>query len=114
MALILNHTFTDNGNITLDWRSHRSESPNIGTIAAYGTFGSGTVAATVSFDGGTTYMDLKNLAGTPAAISFTSNGYDNFQVMAGQNPISSQQVKIKLTLTGAATPSITVRAFDMV
>lgn len=106
MSLILNQVLrTNNSEAVFNWRSHRGISPNMGTIAAYGDFSGGTIAASVSFDGGIVYLPLQKITGTD--IIFTASGYDNFQLMSGQ------QVMIKLALTGAATPSITILAFDM-
>lgn len=111
MSLILNQVLTANGTAIFDWRSHRGATPNMGTFAAYGTFGGGTVTLTVSFDGGVTYLPLQRIIGT--AIIYTQDGYDNFQLMSSQNPIATEGIKIKATLTGATTPSITMRAYDM-
>lgn len=112
MALIKDQVLTANGDVIFDWRSHRGATPNMGTIAAYGSaFGSGTVTVTVSFDGGTTYMALKDIGGT--SITFTANGYANFQINGGQNPILTEQIKIKATLAGSTNPTVSVRAYDM-
>ena len=112
MALIVNETFTADGTFDFDWRSYRKESDNIGTITAVGAFGGGTLDVTVSFDGGTNFVNLKNSQDT--AISFaTTSDYDNFPLNAGNNPISSEQVIIRLTLSGATSPNLNVRVLDI-
>ena len=58
-----------------------------------GTFGSGTINVELSDNGGTTWIAL----GSPAI--FTSAGWVAFQA-----PLNSQ---VRLTLTGATSPSIT-------
>lgn len=62
------------------------------TVACSGTFGSGTMTAEISLDGGTTFVTL----GTDATK--TSN--------AAFNLVNLPDCYIRWTLTGATTPSI--------
>jgi hypothetical protein len=51
------------------------------TVQVTGTFGTTTVTLTGSMDD-TTYATLNDTAGTPAALSFTANGYKHVQELA--------------------------------
>lgn len=64
-----------------------------GTFAGYGTFGGGTLALEVSYDGGVTWFD----AGTETTL--TADGHGNFDLPAG--------ILLRGTLSGATTPSVT-------
>lgn len=105
MARILNTTVAANGNTDIDWRPLRKEAPNRATLSVFGTFGSGTVALQYSPNGGTTYINVPDQVGN--AISFSTNGITNFEIYANGDPISGQQCKLRLALTGATSPSVT-------
>lgn len=89
---------------------HRRRDANywVGTILAYGSFSSGTITWSLSPDGGTTKIPLKDLSGT--TITTTAN--DNFNVTLGNPSANSQTLSIYATLAGAGTPSITINLYD--
>lgn len=78
----------------------------LATIFAQGTWGSGTIAWKVSFDGGTTLMDLKDTSGV--SVSMTAN--DNVNVYLGHS--TTYPIKIYAVLSGATNPSLLVGVFD--
>lgn len=63
-----------------------------GTLIAYGTFGSGTVALQFSPDNGNTWID--------AGVSLTADGHGAFDLPAG--------VSLRANLSGASSPSVNV------
>lgn len=65
-------------------------------FTAYGTFGGGTCKLQMSPDGGTTWVDVTNDAGT--AVSLTSAGLVQFHLSAG--------VKIKANLASSTGASL--------
>lgn len=105
MANILRETVSADGNSTaVTWESRRKDTPNRGTVWAYGTFGGGTASLEASPDGGTTWVAILDQSGT--AITFTANGVVNFELYADQDPIAANKTKIRLTLAGATAPTL--------
>lgn len=79
------------------------------TISIYGTWSSGTATIQMSVDGGTTKVDLEATVGT--AFSATANKIFNLSetVMRGDN---TTPVILYATLSGAGSPSLTVKVDD--
>lgn len=70
-----------------------------------GTIGSGTVTFQVSFDGGSTWLSVRDSSGT--AISFTATGvYGGFRASQGE--------MIRAVLTGSTSPTLTVELREVV
>jgi hypothetical protein len=113
MALIYENTSTANGNSDeITWKPHRKEMPLRGTFFAYGTFDTSTVALQVSPDGGTTFIAATDVLGN--AISFTANGYANFELYGNGDPIDADQVKLRVnTSSVGGSTSVTARIFDI-
>lgn len=89
MAFLSTWTFAADGNGTAFVLTHRSPFE----MVCYGTFGSGTVTAQFSPDGGTTWIDV-------AGVSVAANG----KVVLGGAPGDS----FRPVLTGSSSPSLTV------
>lgn len=108
MANILDTTVSADGNTDRDWKSLRKGTPNRATVAVFGgggnNFGSGTVTLQASFDGGTTFIDVPDQAGT--AITFTANGMTNFELYADSDPIAGGRTEIRLALAGSTAPTL--------
>lgn len=87
----------------------RSLTEWVATINAYGTFGSGTLSYSLSTDGGTTKVALKDPS-TGSAYSTTSADAINLNLGVanhlGREPI------IYVVLSGATNPSITIDVMD--
>ena len=115
MALIFNTTVTGDANTDISWKPHRKEIALRGTIFVYGgggnDFGNGTVTLQASPDGGTTFMDVTDQGGT--AVTFGANGISNFELYANADPISGNQVQIRLALAGSTSPTIIYKVFDI-
>jgi len=69
------------------------------TVAAWGTFGGGTLTMEMSPDGGTTWIALDPSGST--VNTFTANGVGNFQI--------NIDCLVRATLSGATTPSVNVK-----
>lgn len=113
MAKIYNPTLTESGNAILNLKNHRG-TRNIYTVHIYGNFGGGTVtvftnpAGSVSAAAGTT-NDIALLDTLGVAISRTVKSSFDFECNSDpQNPIA-----LKFILTGATTPSLTIRVDDV-
>lgn len=79
------------------------------TILAYGTFGGGTIAFYLSPDGGTTKIPLTpSMGGT--AISLTANGMG--VITTGHPSSNTDTLTMWATITGATSPSVTVKCYD--
>lgn len=108
MARILDTTVSADGNTDETWASNRSETPNRGTIYVFGgggdDFDFGVVSVNVSPDGGTTFMAMLDQSGT--AITFSADGFINFELYASNDPILAKRTVIRLTLAGATTPTV--------
>ena len=66
-------------------------------VAAFGTFGGGSLAFELSYDGGATWFTATNNLGDPATI--TANGALNIEVGTAN---------LRLTLSGATAPNINI------
>jgi hypothetical protein len=108
MARVLDTTVSADGNTDISWKPARKETPNRATVWVYGgggnDFGSGTVTLQGSPDGGTTFIDIPDQAGT--AITFTADGVTNFELYGNADPVSSEVVQIRLALAGSTSPTI--------
>lgn len=118
MALIIDGTLTADGDLTdaegndtFTWKPIRKEAPLRGTIFVYGDFGSGTLTANVSPDGGTTFIAIPDATGADTA--FTSDGVVNFELYGSGDPIKENSVKLQFTLAGSTDPDLNVRVFDI-
>lgn len=107
---ILNQTVTADGDVVFDWKNTDKGDISKGTAFVYGTFGSGTATFTVSPDGGTTYVPLKDVFGN--AIAPTAAGMFNFELCADEAISLSDNIKIKISLSGATTPSLSYTVFN--
>ena len=74
------------------------------TVQAMGTFGTTTVTLQGSMDD-VTYVTLNDTAGTPAALSFTANGYKHVQELAAY---------LKPGLSGGSGTALTVKVLCQV
>lgn len=72
-------------------------SGGIGSVAAWGTFGGGTVALQMSPDNGTTWMNVDRTSDT--YVTYTAPGNGDFQIGL---------CLLRFNLTGATTPSVWV------
>lgn len=66
---------------------------------AYGTFGGGTAAVQISFDGGNNFISFLDQSGNP--VSLTSNGY-----YAANMPTPALY---RINLSGSTSPDLDVR-----
>lgn len=78
------------------------------TAVASGTFGSGTVAFQISFDGGTTKAPL-NQDGTATAASLAALGAVNLRT---GNSSSNTPPQLWATLSGSTGATVAVNVFD--
>jgi hypothetical protein len=97
MAIIGSWTFAANGNGA--WVNCNHASPL--TFHAQGTFGSGTVTAEYSLDGGTTAIPV-------TGVSLAANGNSGGPYRAAQGTL------VRPVLAGATSPSITVQLLEVV
>ena len=84
-------------NLTADGSTAALPTTSTVNVAAFGTFGSGTLTIQASYDNGTTWFALKDSAG--AAGSFTADGALNVEV---------GEANLRFTLAGATSPNIDV------
>ena len=80
----------------------------IATIMAYGTWGSGTLSFYLSPDGGTTKIPMQDFSGAQQTLTADGSFNPNLGNSSGNNDVLS----VWATLTGATTPSITVKTYD--
>ncbi len=80
----------------------------LATFNAYGTFGSGTLSYSLSTNGGTTKVGMKDLSG--AAYSTTANDAINV-VLGVANHLGFEPI-VYAVLTGSTNPSITIDVLD--
>lgn len=78
------------------------------TLNAFGTFGGGTLAYSISTDGGTTKVPMKDMSGT----LYTTTANDAVNVATGVSNHNGFDPIIYAVLSGATTPSITVDVLD--
>lgn len=90
-------------------KTRREAAFYVNTIIAYGTWGSGTLAFSVSPDNGTTKIPLTSTPGG-TGISLTANGMVGSQF--GHSSSNTQSLTIWATLTGASSPSLIVLVDD--
>ncbi|RZN09655.1 hypothetical protein CWO91_16640 [Bradyrhizobium genosp. SA-3] len=84
-------TITGNGSTSgVVWPGGR------GVFTAFGTFGSGTIKLQVSYDDGTTWMDVDRSGDT--YCTFTSNGSGGFEL---------PKCQVRANTAGSTTPSVT-------
>lgn len=92
------------------------DTPLTVSLAAYGTFGSGTLTYSISYNNGTTLIPLKLENGT--TYSTSTNDVIVFGGVSPRNnfglPDTTNGIKIYAVLTGATGPSITIVATDNV
>lgn len=108
MAVIL--TSADDGALTADGSTSGGNIKNPDNaasiyqmVAASGDFGSGTLAVEMSVDGGTTYFAVTDSSG---AVTLTDDGAVRTFLLGPSRNQTAQQVKIRLTLSGATNPDI--------
>ncbi len=100
MALLTTLTLSANGTVNFKAKNKRTGQNNRYTYIATGTFGSGTIAVNVSPDG-STYAPY-------AGATFTSAASGNIELNSDEiNPSYGAFI-----LTGATSPSITIRIYD--
>lgn len=80
----------------------------VATINAYGTFGSGTLSYSMSTDGGTTKVAMKDITG--AAYSATANDTVNIELGVA-NHLGKEPI-IYAVLSGSTNPTITIDVLD--
>lgn len=102
-------TITTNGDTLIGSLGSASEQPfAIATLFAQGTWGGGTITWKISYDGGTTLINIKDNNG----VVMTSSANDTFNISTGMTNKASDVIKIYATLSGATSPSLTVGFFD--
>lgn len=107
--MLTTQTFTADASKLIGTVHRRSMAPHyVGTIIAYGTWGSGTITYYLSPNGGTTKVPLKDLTGT----TVTSTADDNVNVQLGNSNVNSTELSVWATLAGATNPSLTVSMYD--
>jgi hypothetical protein len=84
-------------NLTADGSTAALQTTGTVNVAAFGTFGGGTLTIQASYDGGSTYFALTDANG--AAGAFTADGAYNIEV---------GEADIRFTLAGATSPNIDV------
>ena len=72
-------------------------SGGVGTVAAWGTFGGGTIALQMSVDNGVTWMNVDRSG--DSYVSFSAPGNGGFQLGLCQ---------LRFNLTGATSPNVWV------
>lgn len=82
------------------------------TVLVYGTggnnFGSGTVTLQASPDGGTTKINLRDVAGT--LVNIVDN--DAYNIRLGNGNSLGDSITLYATMAGATSPSVQVDVFD--
>lgn len=107
--MLTTQTFTADGAKQIGVVHRRRDAPNfVATILAYGTWSSGTIAYSLSPDGGTTKVPLKDLTGS----AITSSADDSVNVQLGNGSTNSDEISIWGTLSGSSSPSITISFYD--
>ena len=108
MQLLRENLTADGSTTGITWTNPNNGVVPTGTLYIFGSsFGGGTVTGEVSPDGGTTWIPLKDDTGT--AISTTTNAHFNFSLASGSNnPIAGEQIRVRATLAGATSPSLTI------
>jgi hypothetical protein len=85
----------DGASTVVNWTGRR-----VGSIAAYGTFGGGTLVFQYSLDGGVTWKTINSigsdLTSTPLSFTEDTNGL-NFE---------APKCKVRFSLSGATDPNI--------
>lgn len=81
-----------------------------GTVAVYGTFGSGTITMFMSPDGGTTKVAVTK-DNNSVAIG-TLNAAAVFNLEFGNGDSNTDKIILYATLAGATNPALTVAVFD--
>lgn len=90
---LVNVSLTEDGQTSeLNWLG------GLGTVAVFGTFGSGTAKLQASFDQGSTWVDVG------LDTQFTADGIGNFDLPGG--------VLLRVDLSGSSSPSLTVNIAD--
>lgn len=91
---------------------NQSATEYVATLAAYGTFGGGTLSYAISPNGGTTLITLKTSAGS--AYSTTSNDLIEYRggTPTPYAPQSQGQEALYAVLTGATSPNINIKVMD--
>jgi hypothetical protein len=84
-------------NLTADGSTAALQTNGVVNVAAYGTFGGGTLTIQASYDGGTTYFDLTDA--NSAAGAFTANGALNVEV---------GEADLRFTLAGSTSPNLNI------
>ena len=105
MALLATLTLTANGRESLRLYNHPTGQANRVSYIASGTFDSGTVSVQLSPDAGSTWVDnIDN--GSP--VAFTAADARAIEA----NSDSNAPVVLGFNLTGATSPSITIKVYD--
>ena len=96
---------TADGEILVNWNSTNREVLPRGTLHVAGNFGSGSVEFAASYDGGTTFIPLRDAVRVVLAI--TSDEVLNFELASGGDyGDSSKQIILRLKLTGSTSPNL--------
>lgn len=80
------------------------------TIGAYGDFGGGSVVFSVSPDGGTTLLPMRDVNGAEA--SFTEADYTNVELAYGDRQPNAENLEIYAVVDGSTAANLTVFLFD--
>jgi hypothetical protein len=105
MALISTLTLAANGTVSMKCKNGRTGVEPSYMSVAYGTFGGGTLTAKVSADDGVTFVDLIN---NGDVVSGTAGFAEKFFI----NSDELSPAILGFTLSGATTPSITIKIYD--
>jgi len=89
-------------NLTSDGSTSALQSKGNLNVAAYGTFGGGTLSIQASYDGGSTWFTLKDANGADG--SFTSAGALNVRI---------GEANLRFTLSGATSPNLNISITDI-
>jgi hypothetical protein len=86
------------------------------SLTAYGSFGSGTISYSISYNNGTTLIPLKLQNGTTYSTATNDTiVFDGVGVLNNYGlPDTTNGIKIYAILTGATSPAITIVATDNV
>lgn len=105
MALLDTLTIDGNETVFVKCKNARNGRTQSYTAVLYGDFGSGTVTAQVSADGGSTYVNIQE---SGSDVTFTANGAKEFVINSDEmNP-----VYLAFTMSGSSSPDLVIRVYD--
>lgn len=98
-------TLTADGRATFNAQNIRGNSPNRYSYGGQGDFGGGTVTIELSYDGGTTWVDVID---NGSAVTFTADRSDNIDV--NSDPLNP--TIIGFSLAGSTDPNLLITLMD--